>query len=279
MIYNVTFTQIIKKLHFNIFFFKCVGGILHFSCMHGIVYYVNFLYWMESARDHCDGLLSFKRFPTCFISDVAGQVARHTNNRTKQLFFQPHDGRLCAPTQENINKAAQKALHVDMEWVKNLKSPLPQQIKGNIDRFSAQHPVTGTSERYSLYDRFHQKNQRRPEEKLRSINISPTLRKEVNTAVAEQLNRELASVRYSLCQMKETHFKQTVRVLIELHNEKINRRFQVEIEAMCNAQLSVGLSGMLGLQSPGELHLYMYVIDDEYTVQIPRICHCKICDS
>ncbi|KAI4796434.1 hypothetical protein KUCAC02_026986 [Chaenocephalus aceratus] len=62
---------------------KAGGGVLHFSCVHGIVYYMNILFWTESARDHTDGLLSFKRFPTCYISDVAGQVARHTNNRTK----------------------------------------------------------------------------------------------------------------------------------------------------------------------------------------------------
>ena len=78
--------------------FYSLGGVLHFSCMHGVVYYLNFLFWTESARDHADGLLSFKQFPTCYISDVAGQVARHTNNRTRQLYFKQHDGRLCAPT-------------------------------------------------------------------------------------------------------------------------------------------------------------------------------------
>nr|XP_055025246.1 uncharacterized protein LOC129415101 [Misgurnus anguillicaudatus] len=114
---------------------------------------------------------------------------------------------------------------------------------------AAKHPTTGTCERYSLYDRFHQKNQRRPEEKLRSLNLCPTLRTEVNSAVAEQFNRELSAVRYSLCQMNEAHFKQTVRVLIELHNDRINKEFKAEIEAMCNTQLSVGLHGMLGLHS------------------------------
>uniref|UniRef100_A0A8P4FW34 Ubiquitin-like protease family profile domain-containing protein n=1 Tax=Dicentrarchus labrax TaxID=13489 RepID=A0A8P4FW34_DICLA len=228
---------------------KAGGGVLHFSCVHGVVYYLNFLFWTESARDHTDGLLSFKHFPTCFISDVAGQVARHTNNRTKQLFFQPHDGRLCAPTSDNLKLAAKKELKVDMQWVKNLRSPFPSQENPDNDRLQARHPITGTCERYSLYDRFHQKNQKRPEEKLRSLNICPTLRTEVNSSVAEQFNRELASVRYSLCQMNEPHFKQTVRVLIDLHNEKINRSFKAEMEALCNMKLSIGLHGMLGLQS------------------------------
>lgn len=123
---------------------------------------------------------------------------------------------------------------------------------------SGRHPVTGTSNRYSLYDRFHQKNQKRPEEKLRSLNICPTLRTEVNSSVAEQFNRELASVRYSLCQMKEAHFKQTVRVLIELHNDKINQGFKAEMEALCSSQLSVGLHGILGLQSLGKFGQKLY---------------------
>ena len=229
-----------------------LGGVLHFSCIHGVVYYLNFLFWTESARDHTDGLLSFKQFPTCYISDVAGQVARHTNNRTKQQYFNPH----AAPNNENI-KLANKELNVDMKWVKNLKSPLPIQARLDVDRMGATHPITGTAERYSLYDRFHQKKQRRPEEKLRSLNICPSLRTEVNSSVAEQFNRELASVRYSLCQMKEAHFKQTLRVLIDLHNEKINKTFKAEMESLCNTQLSIGLHGMLGLQSAGKLVHYM----------------------
>lgn len=223
------------------------------------MYYLNFLFWTESARDHTDGLLSFKHFPTCYISDVAGQVARHTNNRTNQLFFKTHDGRLCAPTSENINLAANKELHVDLQWVKNLRTPLQLEEQPNSDRMTEKHPITGTSERYSLYDRFHQKNQKRPEEKLRSLNICPTLRTEVNSSVAEQFNRELSAVRYSLCQMNEAHFKQTLRVLIDLHNDKINRTFKAEIEAMCNTQLSIGLHGMLGLYSAGRFRQYIKV--------------------
>ncbi|KAL7402512.1 hypothetical protein ABVT39_015981 [Epinephelus coioides] len=228
---------------------KAGGGVFHFSCVHGVVYYLNFLFWTESARDHADGLLSFKYLPTCYISDVAGQVARHTNNRTKQLFFKDNDGRLCAPTSDNVQRATKKELVVDPQWVKNLRSPLPLQEEPDSDRMSAKHPITGTNERYSLYDRFHQSNQKHPEEKLRSLNICPTLRTQVNSAVAEQFNRELAAVKYSLCQMSEPHFKQTVRVMIGLHNEKINNSFKAEMEALCNTQLCIGVRGILGLQS------------------------------
>lgn len=65
----------------------------------------------------------------------------------------------------------------------------PLEGKLDSDRMSARHSVTGTCERYSLYDRFQEKNQKLPEEKLRSLNICHTLRREVNSAVAEQFNR------------------------------------------------------------------------------------------
>lgn len=137
-----------------LFLFFSSGGALHFSCMHRVVYYVNFLFWTESARDHADRLLSFKNFPTCYISDVAGQVAWHTNNCTKQLFFHPHDGRLCAPTPENIKLAAKIELKVDLEWIDNLRSPFP--LLPERGTTSGIHPITRTNDRYSLYDRFHQ---------------------------------------------------------------------------------------------------------------------------
>lgn len=54
--------------------------------------------------------------------------------------------------------AANKQLQVDLNWVKN---PLPLQEQPLRDRMTARHPITGTSERYSLYDRslYDQKNQ------------------------------------------------------------------------------------------------------------------------
>lgn len=113
-------------------YFLLLGGFLHFSCPHGVVYYLNFLFWTESAQDHVDGLLSFETFPTCYISDVSGQVARHMNNRTKQLYFQPNEGRLAPPTEDNISKAIQKALVLEMPWVKNIASLLQQNLKPHV---------------------------------------------------------------------------------------------------------------------------------------------------
>ena len=208
------------------------------------------MFWTESARDHADGLLSFKFFPTCFISDVSGQVARHMNNRTRQQYFQPNDGRLAPPTEENISKALEKQLKIEMPWVKNLTlaTQPPTQM---ANQWTAPHPISKTACRYALYDRFHQKNQKRPEEKMRSLNLCPELRAHVNSAVAEQFNRELAAIRYSLTQMNKVHFKQTVRVLVELHNQTINDKFMEKVQKQCSLPLVIGAHGLATFASSG----------------------------
>lgn len=131
------------------------------ACTHGVVYYVNFLFRAESARDHVDGFLSFNSFPTVYILDVAGQVARHMNNRTQQKFFHRHDGQLCAPSKQNIEAAMEKKLEFDLDWVNNLRSPeAPQQRIQEKDWFTASHLITKTNHRYALYDRFHKKTKK-----------------------------------------------------------------------------------------------------------------------
>lgn len=94
------------------------GGVLHMGCTHSVTYYFSPLLWTESARDHTDGLLSFAHPPSIYISDIAGRVARHTNNRTQQRFFCPHDGRLCEPTEENIQAAVEQSLVIELPWMK-----------------------------------------------------------------------------------------------------------------------------------------------------------------
>ncbi|KAK7885891.1 hypothetical protein WMY93_025512 [Mugilogobius chulae] len=60
---------------------------------------------------------------------------------------------------------------------------------------------------------------------------------------------ELAGIRYSLCQMNEDHFKHILRIVIELHNLKINRQFKHEMETLCHTELFIGPQGILGLTS------------------------------
>ncbi|KAK0156412.1 hypothetical protein N1851_000282 [Merluccius polli] len=72
--------------------------------------------------------------------------------------------------------------------------------------------------------------------------------------------------------MNEPHFKQTVRVLIDLHNEKINRSLKAEIEALCNMDLSIGLHGMLGLHVvKSSLLAQSYDVDDKDKEKLKKL--------
>ncbi len=154
-----------------------LGGVLHYGCSHAIVYCCSPLWWQESARDHVDALLSLKTLPTMYISDVAGRVARHANNRTRQVFFRPFDGRLCEATAENVAKASSKELVVHLPWVKTMKEAGRVQSKNNgaTEALDKPHPITGTSDQFSLNDRFHQHNQKQEKKKLRSLDLVPEL--------------------------------------------------------------------------------------------------------
>ncbi len=217
------------------------------GCTHGVVYYTSPLWWQESARDHGDALLSFKYPPTVYISDIAGRVARHVNNRTQQRFFQPNDGRICAPTDTNISLAAAGKLTVNFEWLKKIRrKPRHAEELKEMDQLSRPHPETGTSDRFSLYDRFHQKKQKRPEEKLRSLKLIPDLACLINSSAAEQINRELSSSRYSLCQMKDVHYMFSLRLFFHLHNDRLNSTFMKEMEKQSIAEaIRIGLDGKL----------------------------------
>lgn len=206
------------------------GGVLHMGCTHAVTYYFSPLLWTESARDHADGLLSFAHPPTVYISDVAGRVARHTNIRTKKTFFHPNDGRLCETSQENIKAAQDKTLEIKLPWLKNIQFKgrwhEGEELEEQLEQPERPHPVTGSTERYSLYDAFHQKKQTRPEEILRSLKLVPELAAMVNSSEAEQKNRELSHDKYFLCQIKEQHFLFCLCLVFNLHNEAINNKFR-----------------------------------------------------
>ncbi|XP_067227090.1 uncharacterized protein [Chanodichthys erythropterus] len=254
LLYKEIYPKMFVKLH------KAGGGVLHLGCPHSVVYYQSPLWWQESARDHGDALLSFKFPPTVFISDIAGRVARHVNNRTHQKFFQPYDGRLCAPTAENISAALEKKLEVQHEWVNTLQSSMGPKIHKDksTDRFTCPHPLTGTCERYSLYDRFHEKKQKRPEKRLRSIKLLPDLASVVNSASAEQINKELSTSRYFLCQLKDIHYMFALRLNFHLHNQRINNNFLQDIQKMSNKDVHLGQHGNLLIGVDEETDKEMY---------------------
>lgn len=199
--------------------------------------------------------MSLKTPPTIYISDVAGLVARHANNRTRQAFFRPFDGRLCEPTAENVAKASAKDLCVHLPWVKTMAGGghVQSQSDEGTEGLDKRHTITGTSDRFSLYDRFHQRNQKQEKERLRSLDVVPELTGLINSSVAEQLNRELANCRYFLCQLKDVHFMFALRLLFHLHNSKVNKLFTDKMLTQTQGAAEVGLDGRLSIFTTSEI--------------------------
>ncbi|XP_048853120.1 HMG domain-containing protein 3-like isoform X4 [Brienomyrus brachyistius] len=125
------------------------GGWSVIVCPHGIVYSLKFNLRAESPRDFADLLLSWKHFPNVCVYDFARGLATHTNLRLPAILpFHPFEGRVAQPTVENIQSAEMKKLQVSLPWlIESLEFPEPNG-----------HPVTGSSEHYVLYDKFHEKN-------------------------------------------------------------------------------------------------------------------------
>lgn len=123
-------------------------------CPCGIVYIVKCSLRAESPRDFADMLLSWKHMPNVVIYDFARGLATHTNLREpEQLPFRPFEGRLMEPTGENIKLAQNGSVKVSLPWL-DTRLPLHE---------NCGQPVTGSSEHYVLYDRFHEKKHKRQE--------------------------------------------------------------------------------------------------------------------
>ncbi|XP_057187756.1 uncharacterized protein carm1l isoform X1 [Triplophysa rosa] len=151
------------------------GGWAAITCPCGVVYSIKFNIRAESPRDFAELLLSWKHFPNVTIYDFARGLATHTNLREPEILpFSPHEGRVSEPTPENIQLAKESKLIVNLPWLK-----VKQQEKDPTC-----HPLTGSSDHYALYDRFHEYNTK---DALRRIHVVPELSGWLNTQTAEQL--------------------------------------------------------------------------------------------
>lgn len=69
-----------------------------------------------------------------------------------------------------------------LHWIKGMNVPKASpETKGEI------HPLTGVSDRYSLSDRFHERNSSCPSDLLRRVSLVAEINAVVSTEVEEQL--------------------------------------------------------------------------------------------
>ncbi|KAK0152218.1 HMG domain-containing protein 3 [Merluccius polli] len=191
------------------------GGWSVILCPHGVVYSLKFNLRAESPRDFTDLLLSWKHLPNVSVYDFARGLATHANLRLPaSLTFKPHEGRLAASSQDNITAAQQHKLSISLPWLtEKLQSP---EKDG--------HPLTGSSDHYVLYDKFHEANTRDPQEVLRRINLVPELQGSLNSQVAEQLFSSMQKNNYYLNNMAPSTHIFLMRNIIHLRNNNTNAK-------------------------------------------------------
>jgi len=171
------------------------GGWASASFPHMVVYCIKFIPQGESPRDYVDMLWSFKYPPSISISDIPQRLAAHANS-TISRFFRPNEGRLFLPTEDNINPAKEESLILNLPWVQG--ALIPRAFQFGSESFEEElHSVTGVSERYSLFDRFHERNFTSPSDLLHRVTLVPEFNMVVNTEVEEQLHNSIYHSNYS----------------------------------------------------------------------------------
>lgn len=184
-------------------------------CPHGVVYSLKFNLRAESPRDYADLLLSWKHLPNVSVYDFARGLATHANLRSPtNVPFRPHEGRLAESTQDNITAAQQRKLKISLPWLTE-KSQTPDKDG---------HPLTGSSDHFVLYDKFHEANTTAPQEVLRRINLVPELQGSLNSQVAEQLFSSLKKNNYFINNMAPSTHIFLMRNIVHHRNQNVNAK-------------------------------------------------------
>ena len=200
-----------------------------------VVYCIKFVLRGESPRDYVDMLRSLKYPPSTSISDIPQRLAAHANS-TISNFFRPNEGRLFPPTKDNISSAKEGSLLRHLPWVQG--AIIPRAFRFGSQVFEEElHPVTGVSERYSLFDRFHERNSTSLSDLLRPVTLVPELNAVVNTEVEEQLHNSINRSNYSFNMMLPGNHLFMMRLKLHASNIKINKVYRKKLETVFRAHL------------------------------------------
>ena len=205
-----------------------------------VVYCLKFVLRGESPRDYADLLRSLRFPPSISISDIPDRLASHVNS-TVPGFFSPNLGRLFPAKKDNLTSAELGILEKQLPWIHNEGASSPPDLDGpegevDYDCDDSVHPITQVTDRYSLSDRFHERNSTQKKALLRRITLVPQLNGIVNTEAEEQLHSLIGRFNYSLNTMKPINHLFMMRLRIHLHNSAINSTFRAKIESTFSAQ-------------------------------------------
>ena len=176
----------------------------------------------EGARDYGDILLSLNFKPTITIIDFAHVLAKHMNKRI-QNYFHPNEGRVFAPTPDNLRSAKNKTLeplHVDIET-----------YNANL----------------CLFDKFHENNTTKPEEVLRKTKYVSGIN--INTQVQEQFFAQQTRKNYFLNYMSPIKHLFLMRLMFDDSNITICNKNMNQIEKRLKQQTCLDANGVLYIGS------------------------------
>ncbi|XP_025766090.1 uncharacterized protein LOC109197590 isoform X2 [Oreochromis niloticus] len=153
--------------------------------------------------------------PNVCVYDFARGLAAHTNLRVPdKLPFHPHEGRLAEPTEENVKAAQDGSLKVNLPWLHERMDSVNENP----------HPVTGSSDHYVLYDRFHEGNTKDPKDILRRIQLVPELKGWLNSQVVEQFFANMRKNNYFLSNMSPSTHVFLMRNITHHYNTVTNKK-------------------------------------------------------
>ena len=200
------------------------GGVILACCPHRITYALKMPIRRESARDYYDIIKSFKH--QLNIAMTSRPFWRNMLTREIQTFH-PHEGRLAKPTDENIQKAKEGTLRID----------LPQLLLSQFSSLDVEdelsdgvHPVTKLSDRYSLSDTLHFRNLKNPADVLRNSKLVSQLRDQCNTQAVEQSFQDIKQDSYWFNPQSPLQYAFMCRLLCHLRNVTLNKQMLDEID-------------------------------------------------
>jgi hypothetical protein len=180
--------------------------------------------------------------------------------------FSPHEGRLCDPCEANIDLAAKGTLKVSIEELGCLDgeakagAPLDHAYARNL------HPITQTANHYVLFDRFHEKNSKCPQDLLRRLDFCTQLRGTLNSQRVEELFSSIKKSLRSLTQLSAANHLFLTRLLCLLLNLSKKRNLLTAVNKLSRNQLP-GTEAVadghsrLRLKKTGKAYFHLMALD------------------
>ncbi len=120
------------------------------------------------------------------------------------------------------------------------------------------HPLSGSSEHYSLYDRFHEYNTKDQKDGLRRVNLVPELSGWLNTQTAEQLFAGMRKNNYFMNMLTPSAHVFLMRSIIHHYNKSKNESVKESVSP--NEQLTLNGNGHIVVGTISLITMFLLIV-------------------